>query len=541
MTERFDYIVVGAGSSGCVMASRLSEKPTNKTLLLEAGGPDTNFWIHIPVGFYWLHANEKVIWNFETEPEPFLNNRTLRWPRGKVLGGTSSINGVIYIRGQAEDYDHWRQLGNVGWSFDDILPYFRKAENQQRGESRLHGVGGPLTVSNLNMAHPLHDAFLRGAQEAGYTLNDDFNGEIQEGAGEYQLTVKNGIRASTAAAYLKPAKRRANLRIETHAILQRVLFEGKRAVGVEYRQNGQLRRAFAAGEIVLCGGTIGSPVSLQLSGVGDPALLRDKGIEVVADLPGVGRNLQDHMTTRTAYKCNQPITLNDVQRSLFKQAITGLEWALLRRGPLTAGAGPVGLFAKTRPELATPDVQYHYFISSGEKIGEPLHPFPGATIATCPLRPESRGTVEIRSADPSQAPKIHANYLSAENDRRTMIDGLRIARRLFQTPAMKAYFTEETRPGKDVQTDDEYLAFMREKASTAYHPVGTCKMGVDDMAVVDPELRVRGVSGLRVVDASIMPTLVSGNTNAPAIAIAEKASDMMLKARHDTNVVRLAG
>ncbi|BBK32186.1 choline dehydrogenase [Stella humosa] len=529
--QQFDYIVVGAGSSGCVLANRLSADGRHRVLLLEAGPKDTNPWIHIPVGYVKNLRNPGVNWCYETEPDPGINGRKSYWPRGRVLGGSSSINGLIYIRGQREDYDHWRQLGNRGWSFEDVLPYFKKAERQERGASDLHGADGPLSVEDLRQKHELCEAFIESCQAIGIPRNDDFNGAEQEGAGYYQLTNRNGRRCSAAVAYLRPAKGRANLKIETGALASRVLLDGRKAVGIEYRQGGTVRQAMASREVILSGGAINSPQLLLLSGIGPGAHLQERGIAVAHDLPGVGQNLQDHFQARIAYRCTRPITVNDDIRSWWRTLKMGLEYATRRTGAMTIGAGQVGLFAKTRPELATPDVQYHFILFSSDGAGLAPHPFPGFTNSVCQLRPESRGTITLRDADPATHPAIRPNYLSAETDRRTMVDGLKLARRLGEQAPLAAYVAGEHIPGPGVVSDDEILEFARQTGSTIYHPTSTCMMGQGPGAVVDAELRVHGIGRLRVVDCSIMPTVVSGNTNAPAIMIGEKASDLILNAK----------
>jgi len=522
-----DYVIVGAGSAGCVMAARLSEDPATRVTLLEAGGEDRNMWIHIPLGYGKTITDKRVNWCYETEPDPGVNNRKVFWPRGKVLGGSSSINGLVYIRGQAEDFDHWRQLGNAGWSFDDVLPYFRRAEDQVRGANKLHGAGGPLAVSDVQDYDPISKAFIRSALDLGFPRNDDFNGAVQEGAGYYQLTTRNGRRCSTAVGYLRPARRRGNLRVETNALAEQVLFEGRRAVGVRFRQNGALRTVRARREVVLCGGAINSPQLLLLSGVGPAQHLMEMGIAVHHDLPGVGQSMQDHYQTRIVEKCRFPITVNDIMLSRWKMLKTGLEYFLFRRGPLTIAAAQAGLFARTRPELATPDVQFATVIFSADRPAEGLHKFSGFSVVVYQLRPESRGELKLKSPDPAAAPAMHPNYLSTETDRRTIVDGLKLARRLMATPDMQHFIASEYIQGVQVQTDDELLAYVRQYGSTVFHPTSTCKMGSDAMAVVDAALRVHGLEALRVVDASIMPAVVSGNTNAAAIMIAEKAADMM--------------
>ncbi len=525
----FDYVIVGAGSAGCVLANRLSASGQHSVLLLEAGPKDTNIWIHVPLGYGKLFKEASVNWMFQTEPEPGLNGRSVFQPRGKVLGGSSSINGLLYVRGQHEDYDRWRQRGNVGWGYDDVLPYFKKAEDQGRGGNDYHGAGGPLPVSDWRHHDPLSEAFVHAAAEVGIPTNPDFNGATQEGAGFFQTTTKRGRRASTARSYLRPAMKRGNLHVETDAQAQRLLFEGRRATGVVYKQNGMERTARARREMIVSSGAYGSPQLLQLSGVGPADLLKQHGISVVLDAPGVGNDLQDHMQVRIVMKCKQKVTLNDVMKNPLRQMMAGVQYAAFRKGPLTIAAGTSGAFFKTDPRLASPDIQIHFLPFSTDKMGEKLHSYSAFSASVCQLRPESRGSLRIRSADPSAAPEIRINYLATETDRAAFIDGLKILRNILKAPALAPFVVEESDPGPSVATDEQLLEFCRQRGSTVYHPTSTCRMGSDPLAVVDQRLRVRGIEGLRVVDASVMPDLMSGNTNAPTIMIAEKASDMILE------------
>ena len=527
-SKDFDFVVVGAGSAGCALASRLSADPANRVLLLEAGPPDRSPWLHVPAGYYRSIFNPRIGWGYESEPVPGCNARRIGWPRGKVLGGCSAINGLVYIRGQREDFDHWRQLGNEGWGYDDVLPYFRRAERQQRGADEWHGADGPLGVSDSHR-NELCEAYIAAAEQAGLARNEDFNGATQEGVGYYQLTTWKGWRSSTASAYLKPARARANLRVVSGAHVMRVLFEGRRAVGVAYRRDGRVLEARAAGEVILCGGAVNSPQLLQLSGIGPGALLREHGIEVLCERPGVGEDLQDHYQCRSVYECTRRLTLNDEVRSPARRLAALWRWLLHRDGPLTVGAGHVGVFARTRPELASPDVQFHFIRFSVERAGGNLHPFSGFTASVCHLRPESRGHVRIRSPDPFEHPLIQPNYLATEGDRRTMLDALALARRIVAMPAMQGLVRREVLPGPEVVDEAAMLDYLRAAGSTIFHPASGCRMGRDAMAVVDARLRVHGVERLRVADASVMPTIVSGNTNAPCIMIGEKAADLVLE------------
>jgi choline dehydrogenase-like flavoprotein len=529
----FDYVVVGAGSAGCVLANRLSEDPSIKVALIEAGGRDVDPWIHVPAGYYRNITNPSVTWQFGSGPEPHLDGRIINWPRGRVLGGSSAINGLLYVRGQSQDYDVWRQLGNVGWSFQDVLPYFKRAEDQERGADAYHGTGGPLGVADVHLRHnEICEAFIDGCVEAGIPRNKDFNGAEQEGAGYFQLTNRNGRRCSAAVAYLRPARSRRNLSIITGALVQGIELDGRRATGVRYARNGQNETVRAAREVILAAGAIGSPHILQLSGVGPAAVLRASGVDVRHELPGVGENLQDHLQVRFVYVCNGSGSLNDVWHSRWQQLLTGLEYVFTRRGILTIGAGAVGAFARSRPDVDLPDVQFHFLPLSTDRPGQGLHTFSGVTVSVCQLRPESRGTIAIATADPAAQPKIVSNYLAVEADRRVLLDGMKLVRRTTSRPAFAKHVVREHLPGPQADSDEALMAYARAYATTVFHPCGTCKMGSDAKAVVDARLKVRGLEGLRVADASIMPTMTSGNTNAPAIMIGEKAADMIRQDAH---------
>jgi choline dehydrogenase len=528
-SETFDFIIVGAGSAGCVLANRLTASGRHRVLLLEAGPSDRHPWLHIPLGFGRLFGDRRFNWCYATEPQPECHNREVIAPRGKVLGGSSAINGLIYIRGQAEDFNHWRQLGNAGWSFDDVLPYFRKAEDNERGADEFRGAGGPLAVSDLRDRHPLAQAYVEAALQCGYPRNEDFNGAVQEGAGYYQTTMRNGVRASTAAGYLKQARRRANLAVVPKALATRVLFDGRRATGVEYVIGNDKRSARAGVEVIVASGAFNSPQLLQLSGLGPASLLQSHGIAVIADAPGVGDDLNDHISGRIILRCKEPITLNDAVRTWSGKLSHGLYYVLTRRGYLAVPAVSAGCFLRAHPASATPDSQCSISLFSAQTIGGELHPFPGVTGNCVLLRPESRGFVRIKSADPRAAPAIHPNYLATQRDRETIVAGVKAMRGIFQAPAMARHVAEEIEPGKQCVSDDELLDFIRRRGSTTYHPVGTCRMGQDRKAVVDERLRVRGFAGLRVVDASIMPAVVSGNTNAATIMIGEKGAAMILE------------
>ncbi|RUR70360.1 choline dehydrogenase [Variovorax guangxiensis] len=532
--EEFDYIVVGAGSAGCVLAGRLSEDPATRVLLLEAGPADRSLWIHLPIGYGKTMWSPTYNWRFETDPDPNMNGRRIYWPRGKTLGGSSSINGLIYIRGQRQDYDHWAALGNAGWGYDEVLPYFIRSEGNQRGGDAFHGGEGPLKVSDIAAKHELIEAFIDGAVQTGVPRTKDFNGAAQEGAGYYQLTTHKGWRCSTAKAYLTPAvKRRPNLRIETEAMAGRLLFDGRRATGIAYRQRGELKTARCRGEVLLSAGSLQSPQLLQLSGIGPRALLDRFGIPVVQELPGVGENLQDHLQIRLGYECTKPITTNDQLNSWFGQMGMGLEWLLHRTGPLAVGINQGGCFmralkdAEGRPVAATPDIQFHVATLSADMAGGKVHPYSGFTMSVCQLRPESRGHVRIRSLDAAEPPEMQPNYLSTELDRATTVAGVKAARAIADSPAMRPYVKREVKPGPGAASDADLLEFCRNNGATIFHPTGTCRMGADALAVVDARLRVHGVAGLRVIDCSAMPTLVSGNTNAPAVMMAEKAVDLI--------------
>jgi choline dehydrogenase len=530
-TETFDFIVTGAGSAGCPVAARLSENGRYRVLLLEAGGPDRNLWIHIPLGYTKTYTDPQVNWMFESEPEKELNGRTLYQPRGKVLGGTSSINGMVYMRGTPTDYDNWRQRGCDGWDWENVLPFFKKAENQERGADEFHGTGGPLRVSNP-VRSPLGDAMVQAAIEAGIPANPDFNGARQEGVGYYQTTTGNRARWSAAKAYLKPAKNRPNLKIETNAQATRILIEDGRAVGVEYQTPRGRRTASCRGEIVVSGGVYGSPQLLQLSGLGPAALLQQVGVPVVRDMPGVGAHLHDHFNTYLVWRCSQPITINDLAMSMAKKLKAGVQYIFTRSGHLSNAGIYAGAFVKSDPRLEQPDLQINMFgWSALERLrtGIKPHPFSAFTMSPVHLRPEGRGWVRIKSPDPLAPPSIQFNFLASQYDYDALIYGSRLARKIAAQPALKPYVVEEVLPGPACETDDQFVEEIRVRGVSNLHPVGTCRMGREVDAVVDPRLRVYGIAGLRVADASIMPQVPGGNTNAPSIMIGEKCAAMILE------------
>jgi choline dehydrogenase len=527
---RFDVVIVGAGTAGCLLANRLSADPAAKVLLLEAGGDDDYFWIRVPIGYLKTKNNPRTDWCFKTEPEPGLNGRRLDYTRGRVLGGCSSINGMIYMRGQARDYDQWRQLGNAGWGWDDVLPYFKRHEDFHRGADDLHGAGGEWRIENQRLSWEILDAFRAACAEVGIPPTDDFNRGDNAGCGYFEVNQRRGVRWSAADAFLHPVKRRPNLAVLTHAQAKQLLFDGRRCIGLEFFHGDGVKRV-EAGDVILAAGAIGSPQILQLSGVGPPALLAEHGIAVRHALPGIGENLQDHLQIRCAYKVRNTRTLNERANRLTGRIGMGLEYFLLKRGPLTMAPSQLGAFAKSDPARETPDLQYHIQPLSLDAFDKPPHPFPAFTASVCNLRPESRGHVRIKSADPRAAPAIRPNYLSTPGDRRVAADAIKLTRRIVSAKALAQYAPDEFCPGPHCASDDDLARAAGDISTTIFHPVGTCKMGADPMAVVDERLRVRGLQGLRVIDASIMPTITSGNTNSPTLMIAEKGAEMLLADR----------
>ena len=529
--ENFDYIIIGAGSAGCVLANRLSEDPKNKILLIEAGGKDTNPWIHIPVGYYKTMHNPKVDWCYNTEPDETMANRSIPYPRGKTLGGSSSINGLLYIRGQEQDYNIWRQLGNKGWGWKEVLPYFIKSENQERGKDEFHGVGGPLSVSDTRIKLDLLEKFMDASEENGIPRVEDFNKGNNFGCGYFQVTEKNGLRCSAAVGYLNPIKKRKNLKIEINCHVKKINFDGTKAKSVSFWKDGNLKEVKADKEILLSAGSIGSTQILQTSGIGNGNKLSSLGIKVIKELKGVGQNLQDHLMFRPVYKIKNIKSLNKKINSLFGNLLIGLEFIFNRSGPMTMGASQLCLFAKSDSSRETPNLQFHVQPISTDKLGgAALHDFHAFTPTVANIRPTSRGEINIISADSREKPKIKMNYLSTDDDRRVAADGLRLVRNIiFESKTFKKYHPEELRPGSKFQSDEELVQEGSKFTQTIFHPVGTCKMGNDENAVVDDELRVHGLQNLRVIDASIMPNITSGNTNAPTIMIAEKGADMILR------------
>ena len=532
MDDTYDYIVTGAGSAGAAVASRLTESGRHRVLLLEAGPPDTNPWIHIPLGFAMTYVDPKVYWKFESVPQAKLANRQLYLPRGRTLGGTSSINGMVYIRGNHADYDEWRQRGCVGWDWDSVLPYFKKAENQARGASEYHGSGGPLDVSDHGEGHELAEAMLKAAEQAGIPRNADFNGAKQEGAGYYQSTTSNKRRWSTAKAYLEPARFRPNLTIRTGAQATRIVIENGRATGIEYESPEGRKIARARAEVVVSGGAYGSPQLLQLSGLGPAEHLSAMGIEVVRDMQAVGSNLHDHFNTYMSWRCTKPITLNDLENSWPRKIAAGIRYALFRSGPMSGNGIRAGLFTRSDPRLERPDLQINLLEwSTLERTKDRVipHNFPGFTLSPVHLRPDGRGTVRLASRNPLAAPAISFDFLKTEYDLQAVLFGIKLVRKIAEQPALKPYVAEELQPGPATQSDDDIAEFLRQTGVSNHHPASSCAMGTGTNSVVDPRLRVHGIEGLRVADASIMPVVVGGNTNAPSIMIGEKAAAMILE------------
>lgn len=525
----FDYIIIGAGSAGCVLANRLTDNPANRVLLLEAGGKDNYIWVKIPVGYLYCIGNPRTDWMMKTEAEAGLNGRSLVYPRGRILGGCSSINGMIYMRGQSRDYDHWRQLGNTGWGWDDVLPYFMRSEDNAAGADDLHGEGGEWRVESQRLSWEILDAFHDACLSAGIPATDDFNRGNNEGVGYFKVNQRRGLRWSSATAFLKPALKRRNLKVLTNAQVDSLQMDGRRVTGVHFRHGNVLKSATAEGDTILSAGAIGSPQIMQLSGIGPAALLGRHGITVRHELPGVGSNLQDHLQIRAIYRVGNTVTLNERAGSLFGRARIALEYALRRSGPMSMAPSQLGVFTKSDAALDTPDLQYHVQPLSLDAFGQPLHDFPAITASVCNLRPQSRGSVTIRSADPADKPMIQPNYLSTPGDRMVAANSLRLTRRIMAQAPLAPFTPQEYLPGVEFNSDDDLANKAGDIGTTIFHPVGTARMGSDADAVVDDQLRVHGIDGLRVVDASIMPTITSGNTNSPTVMIAEKGADMILK------------